>query len=48
MDQNGEEVECIAEAFTNTYQVFILILVRETIKKKSVIIPTTAEAVIFG
>ncbi len=37
-DNDGTKHLCIAEAFTNTYQVFILILVKETLKNRSVLL----------
>lgn len=39
VDRNGIRHECIAESFTNTYQVFILIHTVCTLTKSSVIIP---------
>jgi len=38
-DMNGAEHECIAEAFTQTYQVFVLITPISILTSKSVIIP---------
>ncbi|MGJ8619760.1 MAG: hypothetical protein ACSHWN_05460 [Methylophilaceae bacterium] len=40
VDRNGDAHECIAEAFTQTYQVFILILPVKTLIKK-IILPST-------
>jgi hypothetical protein len=37
IDANGDLHECVAEAFTNTYQVFILIHPVEKLSKKSVL-----------
>lgn len=38
-DNNGNLHECIAEAFTTTYQVFILIHAVATLNKKTIILP---------
>lgn len=40
IDLNGDEHECVAEAFTQTYQVFVLIASVSTLTSKSVIIST--------
>jgi len=37
-DRNGEDHECIAEAFTNTYQVFILIHHKRALTQKTVLL----------
>ncbi len=39
-DSNGTDHECVAEAFTNSYQVFILMHVTEALSKKSVLVTT--------
>jgi Zn-dependent peptidase ImmA (M78 family) len=39
LDQNGDQHECIAESFTQTYQVFILIHSVKTLTKTTVIFP---------
>lgn len=41
-DRNGDRHECIAEAFTQTYQVFILIHAVRTLTKTAVILPAAA------
>jgi len=38
-DMNGDIHECIAESFTNTYQIFILIHSIATLSKSSIIVP---------
>lgn len=38
IDQNGDRHECIAEAFNNTYQVFILIHVKKSLSEKKIFI----------
>lgn len=40
-DRNGDHHECVAEAFTQTFQVFILIHAVRTLTASSVIIPTS-------
>ena len=39
MDRNGIRHECLAEAFTNTYQVFVLIHVVRTLNGSTVVFP---------
>lgn len=43
VDRDGARCECVAESFTNTYQVFILIHVSRTPAKSTVIIPTQTD-----
>lgn len=38
MDRNGDSHECVAECFNNTYQIFVLIHVKKTLNRKSIII----------
>lgn len=40
-NKNGKEYECVGEAFTNTYQVFILIVSIRALTSKTFIMPTT-------
>jgi Zn-dependent peptidase ImmA (M78 family) len=40
-DANGVQHECVAEAFTNTYQVFILIHAQSTMTKTTIILPAS-------
>jgi len=42
LDCNGVRHECIAEAFTNTHQVFILIHAAKTLTATTIILPTRA------
>ncbi len=42
VDRNGTRHKCLAEAFTNTYQVFILIHAVRTLTKSTVILPAYA------
>ena len=39
LDRNGARCECVAESFTNTYQVFILIHASRALAKSTVVIP---------
>lgn len=40
-DRNGDSHECIAEAFTQTYQIFVLIHAVNTLTKTSIIVPSS-------
>ncbi len=40
IDRNGEQYECIAEAFTNSYQVFILIHPVRSLSRTNVVVPS--------
>ncbi len=42
IDRNGDTQECLAEAFTQKYQIFILIHAKKTLTAKSVIIPAVS------
>jgi hypothetical protein len=42
VDRNGARHECVAEAFTTTHHVFILILARQTLTKTTIILPAFA------
>ena len=39
VDRNGVRHECVAEAFTNTYQVFVLIHVQSAMTSTRIIMP---------
>ena len=43
VDRNGARHECIAEAFTTTHHVFILILAKRTLTKTTIILPAFAQ-----
>ena len=43
LDRNGARRECVAESFTNTYQVFILIHAAHTLAKSTVVIPARGD-----
>ena len=44
VDRNGDTHECIAEAFTQSYQVFVLIHAVSTLTKTSIIMPSINKA----
>ena len=41
-DRNGDDHLCIAEAFTQSHQVFVLIHASKTLTARSIIIPSAA------
>ena len=43
VDRDGVRHECVAESFTNTYQVFILIHVARTLAKSTVVVPAATD-----
>ena len=43
LDRNGVRRECVAESFTNTYQVFILIHAARALAKPTVVIPVRGD-----
>jgi len=43
VDKNGAHFECIAEAFTNSYQIFILVHPVKMLTKSKVVVPSMAD-----